>query len=52
MAEITANGLFQAIAGGILDANINYEYQLKDAVVAAHTTVESRATRGATVLLP
>jgi NADPH2:quinone reductase len=47
----TAEGLFAAIAAGTLDANINYEYPLKDAV-AAHSAIESGTTTGATVLLP
>ena len=49
--EGTARGLFSAIAEGILDANINYEYPLKDAV-KAHEAIESGRTLGATVLLP
>ena len=39
-----------AIAGGILDAKINYRYPLKDAV-RAHEANESGTTLGATVLL-
>jgi|TARA_B100000378_G_scaffold51913_1_gene38513 NADPH2:quinone reductase len=34
-----------------LDANINYEYALKDAV-KAHEAIKSGATLGATVLIP
>jgi len=49
--EATATGLFKAIGDGILDANINYEYPLKDAV-KAHEAIESGNTLGATVLLP
>ena len=49
--EFTANGLFNAISAGILDANINYEYPLKEAV-KAHEAIESGKTIGATVLLP
>ena len=49
--ESTAGGLFKAIGDGILDANINYEYPLKDAV-KAHEALESGSTLGATVLIP
>ncbi len=49
--EWTAGDLFKAIADGILDANINYEYPLKDAV-KAHEAIESGKTAGATVLIP
>ncbi len=49
--EWTAGDLFKAIADGILDANINYEYPLKDAV-KAHEAIESGKTVGATVLIP
>lgn len=49
--EWTARDLFAAIGGGILDANINYEYALKDAV-KAHEAIESGTTLGATVLIP
>ena len=49
--EWTAGDLFKAIGDGILDANINYEYQLKDAV-QAHKAIESGKTLGATVLIP
>ncbi len=49
--EWTANDLFAAIEAGILDANINYEYPLKDAV-KAHQAIESGTTLGATVLIP
>lgn len=47
----TADALFKAIGDGILDANINYEYPLSDAV-AAHKAIESGTTQGATVLIP
>ncbi len=47
----TADALFTAIRNGILKANVNYEYPLKDAV-AAHEAIESGTTLGATVLLP
>ena len=49
--EWTANDLFKAIGDGILDANINYEYPLSDAV-RAHEAIESGRTLGATVLIP
>ena len=49
--EMTAIALFKAIGSGILDANINYEYPLKDAV-KAHEAIESGKTLGATVLIP
>lgn len=47
----TARDLFKAIGDGILDANINYEYALKDAV-KAHKAIESGETLGSTVLIP
>ena len=49
--EWTARDLFKAIGDNILDANINYEYALKDAV-KAHEAIESGTTIGATVLIP
>lgn len=49
--ERTARELFKAITDGVLDANVNYEYALKDAV-KAHEAIETGATRGATVLIP
>ena len=49
--ELTANDLFKAITDGVLDANINYEYPLSDAV-RAHQAIESGSTLGATVLVP
>lgn len=49
--EWTAGDLFKAIGDGLLDANINYEYPLKDAV-KAHEAIESGKTLGATVLIP
>lgn len=49
--EWTARDLFKAIGDGILDANINYEYALRDAV-QAHKAIESGKTLGATVLIP
>jgi NADPH:quinone reductase-like Zn-dependent oxidoreductase len=47
----TANALFEVINKGILDANINYEYPLREAV-AAHQAIESGKTQGAIVLIP
>ena len=38
--ESTARQLFKAIDNGVIDANINYEYPLKDAV-HAHKAIES-----------
>lgn len=49
--EWTARDLFRAIGDGILDANINNEYALKDAV-KAHSAIESGTTLGASVLIP
>lgn len=49
--EWTARELFKAIGDGILDANINYEYPLREAV-RAHMAIESGTTLGATVLIP
>ncbi|MDB3929430.1 quinone oxidoreductase [Paracoccaceae bacterium] len=49
--EWTARDLFKAIGDGLLEANINYEYALKDAV-KAHEAIESGKTLGATVLIP
>lgn len=49
--EWTARDLFKAISDGILDANINYEYALEDAV-QAHQAIESGGTLGASVLIP
>ena len=49
--EWAARDLFAAIGDGVLDANINYEYPLKDAVTA-HQAIESGTTLGATVLIP
>lgn len=49
--EWTSRDLFKAIGDGILDANINYEYALKDAV-KAHEAIESGTTLGATILIP
>jgi NADPH2:quinone reductase len=49
--EWTAHDLFKAIGDKIISANINYEYELKDAV-QAHTAIESGKTLGASVLIP
>ena len=49
--ESTARELFKAINDGVIDANINYEYPLKDAV-QAHQAIESGTTLGATLLIP
>lgn len=49
--DSTAEDLFKAIGDGILDANINYEYPLEEAV-RAHAAIESGKTLGATVLIP
>ena len=49
--EWTARDLFKAIGDKIISANINYEYELKDAV-QAHTAIESGKTLGASVLIP
>jgi NADPH2:quinone reductase len=49
--EWTARDLFKAIGDGIIEANINYEYALKDAV-KAHEAIESGKTLGAAVLVP
>ena len=49
--EWTAHDLFKAIGDKVISANINYEYELKDAV-QAHTAIESGKTLGASVLIP
>jgi NADPH2:quinone reductase len=49
--EWAARDLFAAIGDGTLDANINYEYDLRDAV-KAHQAIETGTTLGATVLIP
>lgn len=49
--EWTARDLFQAIADGILQPNINSEIPLSEAV-RAHEAIESGATKGATVMIP
>ena len=47
----TADAVFTAIRNAVLNANVNYEYPLREAV-AAHKAIESGSTLGATVLLP
>lgn len=47
----TADALFSAIRDGVISANVNYEYALKDAV-QAHKAIEGGTTLGATVLIP
>ena len=49
--ENTSTYLFDAISKGIIKANINYEFPLKEAV-QAHKAIESGKTIGATVLIP
>lgn len=49
--EWTARAVFEAIGDGVLDATINAEHPLKDAV-KAHLDLESGQTTGATVLIP
>ena len=49
--ETTAQELFKAIDNGIIDANINYEYPLQDAV-QAHKVIATGSTLGASVLIP
>ena len=49
--EWTARDLFKAIGDQVISANINYEYELKDAV-QAHKAIESGKTLGASVLIP
>ena len=49
--EQAAGELFDAIGQGILDANINHEFELRDAA-RAHAAIESGKTLGATVLIP
>ncbi len=49
--EWTARDLFKAMGDGILDANLNHEFALKDAV-QAHQAIESGTTSGAIVLIP
>ncbi|MEO1330799.1 MAG: quinone oxidoreductase [Pseudomonadota bacterium] len=49
--ERTANGVFQAIADGVIAPDITARIPLKDAV-EAHRAIESGKTLGATVLIP
>ncbi|MDE0310565.1 MAG: quinone oxidoreductase [Acidiferrobacterales bacterium] len=49
--DVAAKTLFEAIGDGVVKANVNYEYALKDAA-EAHRAVESGTTVGATVLIP
>ena len=49
--EETAQDLLAAIADGTLDANVNYEQALEDAVKTDEAT-EHGTTLGATVLIP
>ena len=49
--EWAARDLFKAIKDGVVSANINHEYALKDAV-QAHRAIESGKTVGAMVLIP
>ena len=46
-----ARALFASIEKGIVSANLNYEYPLKNAVFA-HKAIESGKTLGATILIP
>ena len=48
--EWTAHDLFKAIGDKVISANINYEYELKDAV-QARRAIESGKTLGASVLI-
>jgi NADPH2:quinone reductase len=47
----TADDLFNVVASGAVKIPIHARYPLKDAV-EAHRALESRATTGATVLMP
>ena len=49
--EWAANDLFNAISKGTIKSNVNYEFQLKDAV-KAHEAIESGKTQGSIILLP
>ncbi len=46
-----AADLFEAISTGLVTAHIGARFTLDD-IVAAHTAAESRATRGATLIIP
>ena len=48
--EWAARDLFQAIGDGVISANVNYEYELKDAV-QAHKAFESVTSLGAYVFI-
>jgi NADPH2:quinone reductase len=47
----TANDVFAAIAGGIVKVRVNQRFKLAEAA-NAHEALHSRATTGATVLIP
>ena len=49
--ESKARELFKAIDNGVIDANLNYEYPLKDAE-QTHQAIESGTTLGGTLLFP
>lgn len=49
--DAAAEGVFRAIADGVIQPQIQQRYPLREAA-AAHRALESRQTRGATVLLP
>ena len=49
--EWAANDLFNAISKGTIKSNVNYQFQLKDAV-KAHEAIESGKTQGSIILLP
>lgn len=51
MLALTANRVFDRLARGVLSANVRQRFALADAA-EAHRTLESRATTGATVLIP
>ncbi len=46
-----AETVFNAVASGVLQVNVNHRFALADAA-DAHRALESRATTGATVLIP
>jgi NADPH2:quinone reductase len=49
--ETAANGLFEALARGVVKADIGQRYPLREAA-RAHIELESRNTTGASLLLP
>ncbi|MCY4149647.1 MAG: quinone oxidoreductase [Gammaproteobacteria bacterium] len=49
--ENAASSVFEAIKNRTIRSNINYEYPLRDAVIA-HKGLESGETQGATILIP